>query len=130
MSGGAELLTHIMVTHLIRNVTARVVYLDCERSLSPMALTRAISRMLMDIGEDREDTVTVQHVVERLFICKCTSVKELFQALSSIEVINQEHQQGFDLIAFDNISAFHWLIPYKTLTKKLAVNLNSFKQVS
>ena len=104
ISGATSLFCNVALRHLILNPTSNVVYIDCDRGVSPAKFDRLLTAMGHEENAD--------NVLDRLMLSRCNNSNEVKLAISEIEKSFKQDNNYADLVLIDNVLSFYWFNIY------------------
>ena len=99
VTGATSLLCSVSLDYLVRNPSACVFYIDCDRGVPPHKFLNLLSAAHPNSDKNG--------VLQRLCLSQCCSIHELISVLETTEKQHKNHEYP-DLLIIDNILSFYW----------------------
>ena len=121
VTGATTILSTVAMEYLLNNTSARVLYIDCDRGVSP----HKFNDILLALSPEKD----VDEVLQRLLISNCCNIHDLLSVLNSVEKQFKQDTDYADVVIIDNIMSFYWssACDKTTLRDKIIPKLQSIK---
>lgn len=121
VTGATTILSPVAMEYLLNNTSARVLYIDCDRGVSP----HKFYNLLVALSPDSD----VDGVLQRLLISHCCNIHDLLSVVNSVEKQFKLDAEYADVVIIDNVLSFYWspACDKTTLRDKIIPKLHSIK---
>ena len=123
MTGATSVLCSVTLELLVKNPSSRVVYIDCDRGVTP----HKFQNLLAAAHPGCDTVLQCDSVLQRLALSQCCGLHELISVLDSVENQFKQNPDYTDIVIVDNILSFYWSHDKYTTRDKIVPKLLDIK---